>query len=88
MFAVTVEQYGDWRNTVLGFSLAFSAGIFLCISLGDLLPEVHFHSHDRVQLSIMLLLGVLAAFLIELGHNHDVAPPEDVPTAPVVDTQN
>lgn len=88
VFAVTVEQYGDWRNTVLGFSLAFSAGIFLCISLGDLLPEVHFHSHDRVQLSIMLLLGVLAAFLIELGHNHDVAPPEDVPTAPVVDTQN
>ena len=88
VFAITVEQYSDWRDTMLGFSLAFSAGIFLCISLGDLLPEVHFHSHDRVQLSIMLLLGVLAAFLIELGHNHDVVLPKDVPAAPVVDTQN
>jgi len=35
----------------------------------------------------MLLLGVLAAFLIELGHDHDVVLPEDVPTAPVVDTR-
>ena len=76
LFAVTVEQYSGWRDTVLGFSLAFSAGIFLCISLGDLLPEVHFHSHDRVQLSIMLLLGVLVAFLIELGHSHDGVPKE------------
>ena len=71
LFALTVEQYAGWRDSVLGFSLAFSAGIFLCISLGDLLPEVHFHSHDRVQLSIMLLLGALVAFLIELGHDHD-----------------
>ena len=71
VFAMTVEQYGQWRDIVLGFALAFSAGIFLCISLGDLLPEVHFHSHDRVQLSIMLLLGVLVAFLIELSHSHD-----------------
>ena len=71
VFAMTVEHYGQWRDVVLGFALAFSAGIFLCISLGDLLPEVHFHSHDRVQLSIMLLLGVLVAFLIELSHSHD-----------------
>ena len=77
VFAMTVEQYGQWRDIVLGFALAFSAGIFLCISLGDLLPEVHFHSHDRVQLSIMLLLGVLVAFLIELSHSH--APPQELP---------
>ena len=70
VFAMTVEQYGQWRDVVLGFALAFSAGIFLCVSLGDLLPEVHFHSHDRVQLSIMLLLGVFVAFLIELSHSH------------------
>jgi zinc and cadmium transporter len=57
---------------VLGYSLAFSAGIFLCISLGDLLPEVHFHAHDRLKLSTMLLLGVAIAFGIELlpGHYH------------------
>ena len=77
VFAMTVEQYGQWRDVVLGFALAFSAGIFLCVSLGDLLPEVHFHSHDRVQLSIMLLLGVFVAFLIELSHSH--SPPQELP---------
>lgn len=41
-----------------GAALAFSAGTFLCISLSDLLPELHFHSHDRVKLSISLLAGV------------------------------
>ena len=86
LFAITVEQYGAWRDTVLGFSLAFSAGIFLCISLGDLLPEVHFHSHDRVQLSIMLLLGVLVAFLIELGHNHNDVPRQSPVDNAVVST--
>jgi zinc and cadmium transporter len=70
LFATTIDQYSAMRDVILGLALAFSAGIFLCISLGDLLPEVHFHSHDRVQLSIMLLLGVLIAFLIELGHPH------------------
>ena len=37
--------------TVIGLTLAFSAGFFLCIALADLLPEVHFHSHDRAKLS-------------------------------------
>ena len=57
--------------------MAFSAGIFLCISLGDLLPEVHFHSHDRLQLSGMLLLGVLLALLIEVSHSHEQPQPEE-----------
>lgn len=72
VFAVSVDQFETTRNLILGVALAFSAGIFLCISLGDLLPEVHFHSHDRLTLSIMLLLGVLLAFLLEFlpGHVH------------------
>jgi zinc and cadmium transporter len=37
--------------------LAFSAGTFLCIALSDLLPELQFHSHDRVKLSVALLAG-------------------------------
>ena len=86
VFAMTVEQYGQWRDIVLGFALAFSAGIFLCISLGDLLPEVHFHSHDRVQLSIMLLLGVLVAFLIELSHSHDSS--KELPVQNSVEVQS
>ncbi len=38
-------------------ALAFSAGTFLCIALSDLLPELQFHEHDRLALSISLLLG-------------------------------
>lgn len=49
----------------LGFALAFSAGTFLCISLGDLLPELHFHTHDRLKLSVALLLGIGLAILFE-----------------------
>lgn len=72
VFALSVDQFDTTRDAILGVALAFSAGIFLCISLGDLLPEVHFHSHDRLTLSIMLLLGVLLAFLLEFlpGHVH------------------
>jgi zinc and cadmium transporter len=38
-------------------TLAFSAGTFLCIALSDLLPELQFHAHDRLSLSIALLAG-------------------------------
>ncbi len=74
LFAFGVDQVIGQRETVLGVALAFSAGIFLCISLGDLLPEVHFHSHDRLKLSAMLLLGVAIAFAIEQmpGHTHQL----------------
>jgi zinc and cadmium transporter len=41
-----------------GGALAFSAGTFLCIALSDLLPELQFHSHDRLKLSIALLAGI------------------------------
>lgn len=72
MFALTVNQFVEAREMILGIALAFSAGIFLCISLGDLLPEVHFHSHDRLKLSAMLIIGVLIALVIETlpGHSH------------------
>jgi len=68
-------QSGDQQNIVLGLALAFSAGVFLCISLGDLLPEVHFHAHDRIKLSAALLLGVALAIGIEMlpGHSHSHA---------------
>lgn len=49
---------------VLGAALVFSAGVFLCISLSDLLPEVQFHSHDKGKLTVLLLLGILLAYAI------------------------
>jgi zinc and cadmium transporter len=46
---------GAWT----AIALAFSAGTFLCIALSDLLPELQFHSHDRLKLSLALLAGFL-----------------------------
>lgn len=67
----TVEQ----AASVTRACLAFSAGMFLCISLSDLLPELHFHHHDRFKLSAALLLGLGLAWGIaffEAGtHEHD-----------------
>jgi zinc and cadmium transporter len=60
----------------VGCALALSAGVFVCIALSDLLPEVHFHSHDRLKLSVALLLGVVLAYGIgflegDAHHGHD-----------------
>lgn len=86
LFCVGFEQF-DEGGMFLGYALAFSAGIFLCISLGDLLPEVHFHSHDRLQLSGMLLLGVVTAFSIEYfsGHSHSTPPDPPSQVAPEIE---
>jgi len=50
---------GDY---LVGVALAFSAGTFICIALSDLLPEVHFHSHDRGKLTLAFLLGIALAY--------------------------
>ena len=66
------------NTNFVGSALAFSAGIFLCISLSDLLPEIHFHSHDKLILTIALLLGVgLSLLLIEVEPIHDHASHHD-----------
>jgi zinc and cadmium transporter len=39
-----------------------AAGAFLCIAAADLLPEVQFHSHDRVLLTASLALGLTIAW--------------------------
>ena len=52
------------------------AGTFLCISLSDLLPELQFHQHDRVKLTIALLLGLTLAWgvsrLESRTHDHAI----------------
>ncbi|MBM4077955.1 MAG: iron permease, partial [Planctomycetes bacterium] len=72
-FYMGIARFGASHDVALAAALAFSAGVFLCISLSDLLPEVQFHSHDRLTLSFGLLLGVLLAFAIgylEPAHSH------------------
>ncbi len=49
----------DLSSAVTANSLSFSAGTFLCIALSDLLPELQFHEHDRIKLSMALIAGVL-----------------------------
>ena len=44
--------------------LAFAGGAFICIALSDLLPEVQFHSHDRVRLTLLFLIGIVLALAI------------------------
>ena len=50
----------------VGYVLAFAAGAFLCIALSDLLPEIHFHSHDRGKLILALLAGIVLAYALHL----------------------
>jgi len=67
------SQGGHLGSSIAGWGLAFSAGVFLCISLSDLLPEMEFHSHHKVQLTVSLLLGVTVAWgigFLEPSHLH------------------
>lgn len=80
---------GSWGTSLAGWGLAFSAGVFLCISLSDLLPEMEFHSHSRIQLTVALLLGIAAALAIGLAegehaHSH---PSTGVPSSGVAGDQ-
>ena len=51
-------------GAVAGYILCFAAGAFLCIALSDLLPEIHFHSHDRLRLILVFLVGIGLAYAL------------------------
>ncbi|MGE3820641.1 MAG: ZIP family metal transporter [Isosphaeraceae bacterium] len=58
LFFVGIDRLGPDSSTPLtAGALSFSAGTFLCIALSDILPELQFHAHDRVKLSVALILG-------------------------------
>ncbi len=70
---------GTWTAA----ALAFSAGTFLCIALSDLLPELQFHSHDRVPMSVALLAGfalMAGTALVERSSQNDASP--NIPATP------
>ena len=79
LFYLGVSPVAEANPVVLGTALAFSAGTFLCIAAADLLPELQFHSHDRVKLSAALLAGIALAVLFGAlegashGHSHEGA---------------
>lgn len=66
LFYIGANHIAPSNVVFLGCALAFCAGTFLCIASSDLLPELQFHSHDRLKLSVALLVGVGIAMLIGL----------------------
>ena len=76
LFWLGYRATGGNTSWLVGCSLAFSSGLFLCIALSDLLPEMEFHSHNRIQLSAALIAGIGLAYLIGLiepehAHSHE-----------------
>ncbi len=64
LFVAGLRFTGGEEHYVLAAMLAFSGGVFLCLSMSDLLPELEMHSHDRLPLSAWLLTGIAAAYAI------------------------
>lgn len=73
LFHLGAGQLAAATSHFLGGALAFTAGTFLCISASDLLPELQFHAHDRVKLSLALMAGLALSAMIgrfeESGHD-------------------
>ena len=75
-FYFGAQEFAGRQGLVLGWALGFAAGVFLCIALADLLPEIQFHSHDRFLLSTALVAGVVTAYLVGLLEpEHSHSPP-------------
>lgn len=71
LFFMGIQQFPGFQRELVGTALAFASGIFICISLSDLLPEMEFHAHNKVQLTIALTSGIALAWLLTLlepGH--------------------
>jgi zinc and cadmium transporter len=74
LFVLGVHEFSGYQSTIVGMALAASAGVFLCIALADLLPEMEFHRHNRVQLTAALVAGIAlgwAIHLLEPAHSHE-----------------
>lgn len=64
LFFLGANHFFGSQPAFLGGALGFCAGTFLCIACADLLPELQFHSHDRLKLSLALVAGLGVAVLI------------------------
>ncbi len=64
---------GPAEGDAIGRALALGSGALVCISLSDLLPEIHFHQHDRIRLTMSFIVGLIVAYglrYIEGGGPH------------------
>jgi zinc and cadmium transporter len=78
-FLVSLSIFGGERDAAVGVALALAGGAFVCIAAADLLPEVQFHTHDKVLLTTVLALGLALAWGMAIlersthdhsSHNH------------------
>ncbi len=79
-FLASLRIFGGHQGTLIGIAMAMAAGAFICIAAADLLPEVQFHSHDRVLLTASLALGLAISWGITVlersshAHHGHAAP--------------
>ncbi len=84
LFHVGAYRIAENHSLFIAAAVAMAAGVFVCISLSDLLPEIEFHSHDRLLLSGLLTLGLALAWGIgflepEHAHSHGAPPQHTAP---------
>ena len=75
LFVLGLSVTGGVVAGAVSGMLAFSAGVFVCIALSDLLPEMEFHAHNRLQLTTVLLGGIMLAWclrFLESGQLHQL----------------
>jgi len=66
LFHWGVQQFSKSQAEFVSAGLAMSGGVFICIAMSDLLPEVDFSSRGRIARAFTVLLGVAAAWAIGL----------------------
>jgi zinc and cadmium transporter len=81
-FLAGLRLFGGSGDAAVGVALAVAAGAFVCIAAADLLPEVQFHSHDRVLLTTALALGLALAWGITVVEKSSHAHAMHAPAAP------
>ena len=53
---------GAVADQIAGRLIAVISGAFICIALSDLIPEAHFQKHNKIQLSMSFVAGVLLTY--------------------------
>lgn len=76
LFIFGIATGAEEHSTTVSYAMGFAAGVFLCIALSDLLPELHFHRHDAGKLTACLAVGLALAWTINHFEmkNHDRVP--------------
>ncbi len=56
--------FGSAEADAIGRALALGAGALLCVALSDLLPEIQFHGHNRILLTVAFGIGLSLSYAL------------------------